>query len=226
VEAGETPPRIRLSSIEPRDFSSGLLALLSRSNKICPHLHIPIQSGDDEVLRKMNRNYDSAFLSGLIRELHNGIRTLSIGADMIAGFPGETAERFEKTFKLVESLPIAYLHVFPYSRREGTPAAQFPDRVGGEEIKNRAERLRALGKKKRRAFYRRFMNQELKVLVEGRRGNEGRWRGLSRNYISVFLESNGDAERGYRINEEVNVVVTELTEKGVVGRIVGGMSRG
>ena len=222
VEKEETPSRIRLSSIEPRDFSPGLIALLSRSRKICPHLHIPIQSGDDEILKKMNRNYDRRFLCDLVRELHGRIPNLSIGADMIAGFPGETAERFQNSFDLISSLPLAYLHVFPYSRREGTPAAQFPDQVREEEIKIRAERLRDLGKEKRQTFYRRFVNQELSVLVEGRRGKEGGLRGLSRNYVPVFLGDNDDTERGNRVNEEINVVVTGLVEKGVMGRIVEG----
>jgi threonylcarbamoyladenosine tRNA methylthiotransferase MtaB len=222
VEKEETPLRIRLSSIEPRDFSPGLIALLSRSRKICPHLHIPIQSGDDEILKKMNRNYDRRFLSDLVRDLHGRIPNLSIGADMMVGFPGETAERFQNSFDLISSLSLAYLHVFPFSRREGTPAAQFPDRVGEEEIKNRAERLRALGKEKRQTFYRRFVNQELSVLVEGRRGKERGLRGLSRNYVPVFLRDNDDTERANRINEEINVVVTELTEKGVMGRILEG----
>ena len=222
VEKEETPLRIRLSSIEPRDFSPGLIALLSRSRKVCPHLHIPIQSGDDEILKKMNRNYDRRFLCDLVRELHGRIPNLSIGADMIAGFPGETAERFQNSFDLISSLPLAYLHVIPYSRREGTPAAQFPDQVGQEEIKIRAKRLRDLGKEKRRTFYQRFVNQELSVLVEGRRGKEGGLRGLSRNYVPVFLGDNDDTERGTRINEEINVVVTGLAEKGVMGRIVEG----
>jgi threonylcarbamoyladenosine tRNA methylthiotransferase MtaB len=222
VDNQETPLRIRLSSIEPQDVSPGLITLLSRSGKICPHLHIPIQSGDDEILKKMNRNYDRFFLSDLIQELHGKIPTVSIGADLIVGFPGETVERFQNTLELISSLPIAYLHVFPFSRREGTPAAHYSDRVGEEEIKTRAEHLRALGKEKRQAFYQRFHHQPLDVLVEERRSKERDWKGLSRNYIPVFL---GDEHRTIRrdwINEEVKVIVTELTEKGVRGQAVEG----
>jgi threonylcarbamoyladenosine tRNA methylthiotransferase MtaB len=222
IEKEETPLRIRLSSIEPRDFSPGLIALLPRSRKICPHLHIPIQSGDDEILKKMNRNYDRRFIFNLVRDLHGRIPGLSVGADMIVGFPGETAERFQNSYDLISSLPLAYLHVFPFSRREGTPAAQFSDRVGEEDIRNRAERLRALGKEKRQTFYRRFVGRELSVLVEGRRGKERGLRGLSRNYIPVLLGDNDDMERGTRINEEIKVVVSGLTEKGVMGRILEG----
>ncbi|OGP88900.1 MAG: tRNA (N(6)-L-threonylcarbamoyladenosine(37)-C(2))-methylthiotransferase MtaB [Deltaproteobacteria bacterium RBG_16_48_10] len=219
VERKETPFRIRLSSIEPGDFSPGLIALLSQSSKICPHLHIPIQSGDDEILKRMNRNYGRSFLTHLIQELHGRVPNLSIGADMIVGFPGETVERFQKTFELVSSLPLTYLHVFPFSKRKGTPAADFSDSVSEEAIKSRAGSLRVLGKEKRQAFYQRFLNHELSVLIEGG-GKEMNWRGLSRNYIPVFLREGNGVKRGDWINEEVTVIVTGLVEKGAMGKVV------
>ena len=222
VEHKETPLRIRLSSIEPGDFSPGLIEFLSRSNKICPHLHIPIQSGDDEILKKMNRNYDRFYLSDLIQDLSEKIPILAVGADLIVGFPGETAERFQKTFDLISSVPLAYLHVFPFSKREGTPAAQYSERVGEEEIKIRTKNLRALGKEKRKAFYQRFHHRELNVLIEERPRKEMGWRGLSRNYIPVFLrDENGTKSRDWT-NQEVKVIVTELVEKGVLGQVVEG----
>ena len=125
LEEEETPQRIRLSSIEPVDFSEVLISLLSQSQKVCPHLHIPIQSGDDEILKKMNRNYDRSFLSDLVQELYQRIPKVSVGADVIVGFPGETEEKFQHTHRLIESLPFSYLHVFPFSKRKGTPASQF-----------------------------------------------------------------------------------------------------
>lgn len=222
VENEETPLRIRLSSIEPKDFSPGLITLLSQSSKICPHLHIPIQSGDDDILKRMNRNYDHFILSDLIQGLHEKIPDLSIGADLIVGFPGETAERFQKTLALISSLPIAYLHVFPFSRREGTPAAQDAERVSEEEMKVRTEHLRALGEEKRQAFYQRFHHQQLNVLVEGRRRKEMGWKGLSRNYIPVLFMDESRTEGKNWTNEEVKVRVTELTERGVIGKVVEG----
>jgi threonylcarbamoyladenosine tRNA methylthiotransferase MtaB len=222
LEKEETPDRIRLSSIEPGDFSPELISALSQSNKICPHLHISIQSGDDEILKKMNRDYDRSFLSDLIRELHLRVPNLSIGADMIVGFPGETEEKFKNTYGLVESLPFSYLHVFPFSRRKGTPAFQFPQRVNEKEIKKRAEAMRELGKKKRQAFYYQFLNQELSVLLEDRKEKEtGRWKGLSRNYIPVLLtNNNGIRKHGDWVNREWTVTATELAEKGLIGKIV------
>ena len=225
LEKEETPDRIRLSSIEPGDFSPELISALSQSNKICPHLHIPIQSGDDEILEKMNRDYDRSFLSDLVHELHLRISKLSIGADVIVGFPGETEEKFNHTVGLVESLPFSYLHIFPFSRRKGTPAFQFPRGVNEKEIKRRAETMRALGNQKRQAFYGQFLNQELSVLVEDRKEKEtGRWKGLSRNYIPVLFDDRNGAGKhrdgGDGVNQEYAVRVTGLAEKSVIGKIL------
>ena len=222
LEKEETPDRIRLSSIEPGDFSPELISILSQSRKVCPHLHISIQSGDDEILKKMNRDYDHSFLSNLIQELHLRIPNLSIGADVIVGFPGETEKKFRHTYGLVESLPFSYLHVFPFSRRKGTPAYQFLQGVDDKEIKKRAEIMRALGKQKRQTYYRQSLNQELSVLVEDRREKgTGRWKGLSRNYIPVLLNNkNGANEYEDWVNQEWTIRVTELTEKSVIGKVV------
>jgi threonylcarbamoyladenosine tRNA methylthiotransferase MtaB len=228
LEKEETPGRIRLSSIEPGDFSPELISALSQSSKICPHLHIPIQSGDDDVLKMMNRDYGCSFASDLVQGLHLKISNLSIGADVIVGFPGETEERFRHTYELIESLPFSYLHVFPFSKRKGTPAFQFPQGVNEKEIKKRAETMRELGKQKRQAFYRRFLNQELSVLVEDRKEKEtGRWRGLSRNYIPVLLTGRNGAGKhldggngGDGVNQEWTVRVIELAEKGVIGKVL------
>jgi threonylcarbamoyladenosine tRNA methylthiotransferase MtaB len=176
-------------------------------------------------LKKMNRDYDRSFLSDLVRELHLRISTLSIGADVIVGFPGETEERFRHTYGLIESLPFSYLHVFPFSKRKGTLAFQFPQGVNEKEIKKRAETIRELGKQKRQAFYRQFLNHELTVLVEDRKEKKtGRWMGLSGNYIRVVLGDGTGAgrhwDRGDGVNQEWTVRVIELAEKGVIGKIL------
>jgi threonylcarbamoyladenosine tRNA methylthiotransferase MtaB len=222
IEKEETPDRIRLSSIEPGDFSPELISILSQSKKICPHLHISIQSGDDEILKKMNRDYDHSFLSDLIQELHLRMPNLSIGADVIVGFPGETEENFRHTYELVESLPFSYLHVFPFSRRKGTPAYEFPQGLNEIEGKKRTTEMRELGKLKRQTFYRRFLNQELRVLVEHRKEKgTGRWKGLSRNYIPVLLNDKNGAEEGQDwVNEEWSIRVTECTENFLVGKVM------
>ncbi len=222
LEKEETPDRIRLSSIEPGDFSPELISALSQSKKICPHLHIPVQSGDDDILKRMYRGYGRSFLSDLVQELHLRISNLSIGADVIVGFPGETEEKFRHTYGLIETLPFSYLHVFPFSRRKGTPAFEFPWRVNEKEIKRRAEAMRELDREKRQAFYRQFLDQELSVLVEGREEKEtGRGKGLSRNYIPVLLSGgNGTGGNRNRVNHECTVRVTGLSEKGVIGKVL------
>jgi threonylcarbamoyladenosine tRNA methylthiotransferase MtaB len=222
LEGEETPQRIRISSIEPLDFSEGLISLFSKSKKICPHLHIPIQSGDDEVLRWMNRNYHPSFLSDLILDLHKRIPNLSIGTDLIVGFPGETEERFESTYRLIESLPLSYLHVFPFSKRKGTPASQLIHQVDEKTIKQRAEVIRGLGEQKRLAFYRRSLGQTLDVLVEDRKDEKtGQWKGFSRNYIPVLMtDGHKPKSDSDWINQEWKVSVTEFTEKGMTGRVL------
>lgn len=218
IETEDTPRRIRLSSIEPLDFSPALISILSQSQKVCPHLHLPIQSGDDDILQRMNRNYDHHFLKDLIQELHLRIPEVSIGADVIVGFPGETEERFENSCQLIESLPLSYLHVFPFSKRKGTVAAELKQRTGSQEIRRRAEAVRELGRQKRRSFYRRFIHRELCVLIEDRKEKRsGRWRGLSRNYIPVLLSQ---AESLDLANQEKKVVILEGNDREVVGRVL------
>ena len=170
----------------------------------------------------MNRNYDRSFLSDLIQELLQKIPKLSIGTDVIVGFPGETEEKFKRTYKLIESLPLSYLHIFPFSKRKGTPASQFPQQVDEGKIKKRSEVMRELGKEKRQAFYRQFLHQELDVLVEDRREKEtGRWKGLSRNYIPVLLNHESESEGNPNwINQELRVLVTGFEENGVIGRVM------
>jgi len=170
----------------------------------------------------MNRDYSRSFLLDLIRGLHERIPALSIGADVIVGFPGETEERFKQTYELVESLPISYLHVFPFSKRKGTAAYHFPKCVDEAEIKKRAEIIRGLGKRKRKAFYQKFLDQELSILVEDRREKgTDRWRGFSRNYIPVSF-ADGSGSEGPRdwINREWTVRVTGFSENEVIGKVL------
>ena len=219
LEQAETPPRIRLSSIEPLDFSPALISFLTQSAKVCPHLHIPIQSADDDILRKMNRNYASSFLSSLIHELHRRIPQISLGVDVIVGFPGETEEQFQHTQELIENLPLSYLHVFPFSRRKGTPAFRFPRQVRDSVITERAEILRTLGKRKRQSFYERFLHQELNVLVQDRQDKRtGYWKGLSRNYVPVLITQDGNSrEEQPSINQEWKVQIIDVTDTDVIG---------
>lgn len=210
------PARIRLSSVEPTDFTEELLGAMEGSQKICPHLHIPLQSGDNEILRRMNRRYTRDQFRALILEIAEGIPCVCIGIDVMSGFPGEEERQFRNTVDLIEAIPVAYLHVFPFSSRPGTAAFDFPERIRGSEIKRRCEMLRELGQKKREAFYGRFLRQRMRVLEEKTTLDEaGRRKALSRNYIPVWVEPQ---ERPS--TREIEVEITEVSGQKVLGRRV------
>lgn len=220
LDSSNTPKRIRLSSIEPFDLSSELISIIAQSAKICHHLHIPVQSGDDDILKEMNRNYKRSFISEFIHEIYSKIPDISIGADIIVGFPGETDKRFRNTYEMIENLPFSYLHVFPFSKRKSTTAENLKPEVESREIKKRAEILRNLGKKKRIEFYKKFLGKKLSVLGLESRSNEiAKWKGLSRNYIPVFLvEENKINEKSDWINKEWTIEVIGMNDKGLLGK--------
>jgi len=207
--------RLRLSSIEPREFNPPLMEYLASSRRVCPHLHIPLQSGDDRILRRMNRNYSTAFFADLVNRLAQTIPGAAIGADVIGGFPGEDDSAFLNTMTLIENLPLAYLHVFPFSKRKGTPASAFPGQVPPQVILARCHALREMGQKKRDSFSRSFLGQKLKVLVESKRDREsGLLKGFSENYIPILLPGGETL-----MNQEVQAEVTEVRGAKVFGKI-------
>ncbi len=187
IEDCEFTGRVRLGSIEPTELPLELRNYLAQASWLCSHLHIPLQTGDDDILRRMNRHYDTAFFADLLADLHQRNFAMAIGLDVICGFPGETEEHFSRTYRLLEQLPFSHLHVFPFSRRPGTPAATMPDQVAPAIIKERAARLRSLGEKKLRQFSRRFIGAELLMLVEGGVSN-GQRKGLSENYLTLLID--------------------------------------
>jgi threonylcarbamoyladenosine tRNA methylthiotransferase MtaB len=207
-----TIARIRLSSIDPPEVSARILELMAADNALCPHLHIPVQSCDDRVLKRMRRAYDSALLSDLTREIRRRLPDAAIGTDVIAGFPGETEAEFRATADTLADLPFTYFHVFPYSRRSGTTAAKLPGHVDASEIKRRAGILRGLGEAKRRSFASTFVGRRLPVLVEERPASQGTLTGYSRNYQRV--EFGGDPSLA---NREVGVDVTDNVDCKLIG---------
>jgi len=182
--------RIRLSSIEPGELSDEIIALVANSDHFCRHFHIPLQSGDDAVLKQMGRFYTRSLFAKLVHGILEKIPDAAVGLDVLVGFPGETDAAFENTFALVEALPVAYLHVFPFSPRKNTPAFNMPQKVSPSVIKSRAAQMRALGGKKRRRFYDMLVGGTLEVLVEGTVDSvSGCARGRTSNYVPVFLEN-------------------------------------
>ena len=214
IEGETAVRRLRLGSLEPQELSPELLEAVVASKVVCPHLHLPLQSGDDEVLQRMNRHYTADFFRRQVAAIHAGLPGAAIGLDVITGFPGETDEAFRRTLTLIEELPVSHLHVFPFSRRPGTPAARMGGQVPGPLARERAAELRALGEAKLQAFSRRVIGDTLELVVEGR--NRGGWQqGLSRHYLTVSFEV------GEKLADRtVQVKVTEWTEQGLRGRRV------
>ena len=182
--------RLRLGSIEPTELTEELLETVASSQVICQHLHIPLQAGNDRVLQRMKRTYNTEFFGQLLERVRASIPDAAICLDVITGFPGETEEEFESAYNFISRLPLTDLHVFPYSKRPGTPAAGYSDQVPGDVSKARAERLRHLAAEKHRSFAEGFIGEELEIVVESGE-KEGLLKGVSRNYLDIRFS--GDA---------------------------------
>jgi threonylcarbamoyladenosine tRNA methylthiotransferase MtaB len=181
--------RLRLSSILPPYFTDELIEVIAGSSRICPHLHIPLQSGSDRVLRLMRRPYNTRIYGSLVERLSRAIPDLGLGADVIVGFPGETDADFEVTRALIEALPVSYLHVFSYSDRKGTEAARLPRHLPARTITERSKALRRLGREKSLAFRRRQVGRIQEVLaLEERDKSTGRLGGLTGNYVELLFD--------------------------------------
>ncbi len=206
--------RIRVSSLDPEELSDRIIDIVAQSEKFCPHLHLPLQSGDNEILSRMRRRYDREFYRGRIERVLAAMPDAAIGTDLIVGFPGESAAQFELALRFVESLPLAYFHVFPYSVRAGTTAAKLAGKVVQAEIKRRARMMRELGERKRAEFAARMVGARVNVLLEERTA-AGSLSGYSRNYVRV-LTVGPDA----LLNDEVEVEASLADAAQLVGEIV------
>ena len=204
--------RVRLSSINPMEIDDHLIELIAHHEKICPHLHIPLQSGDTEVLSKMRRNYNAKQYEHIVRRASEKISPLGLGADVIVGFPGESEANFEHTRKLIEELPFSYLHVFSYSPRSGTEAHNFRNNIKNITKKERNLILSDLVKKKAQLFYKSFVGKKVTVLIEERKQADGVLKGHSEHYIPVRV----DAE-GFLQNQLASVLITEIRKNELVG---------
>ncbi len=206
--------RIRLSSIEPNEITREMIRYLGQG--LCRHLHIPLQSGDDTILASMKRNYTSRFYEDLLEKIANQVPGIALGADIIVGYPGEGEREFQNTMCLVERSPLTHLHVFSYSPRPGTPAAEMKDQVPDRIKKERSMSLRALGMKKNLLFRKSHQGSELDVVVEDKLDRDtSMLTGLTDNYIRVMIfgAKTGD------IGKKINVRVKEVNEQGNIGYI-------
>jgi threonylcarbamoyladenosine tRNA methylthiotransferase MtaB len=200
VQVAEVPGLrwLRLSSVLPAYFTPALIEVVTTTSSVAPHLHLPLQSGSDRVLRLMRRPYNVAMYRRLVEKLVAAIPGLGLGADVIVGHPGEQEEDFEATCALVSELPFSYLHVFSYSDRRGIEAARLPGRVPPPMIRQRSARLRALAREKNLAFRRAMVGErrEVLVLAERERGT-GRLVGLTSNYVEVVFDGPAGLARGF-----------------------------
>ena len=206
LDALEGVERYRISSIEPNLLSEEIIEFVARSKKFMPHFHIPLQSGDDEILRSMRRRYRTDLYRSRIAKIKEVMPHACIGVDVITGFPGESNELFLNTMDFIKELPISYLHVFTYSERPNTTALRIEDVVPVAERQERTAQLRILSEKKKHAFYQAFAQTDRSVLWESANEN-GRMLGYTDNYIRVSKSLN---------EQQINTVQLEAIQTGDV----------
>lgn len=205
--------RLRLTSLDPMEVNDKLIDVVAGSGgKICPHFHLSAQSAEDTVLKRMGRRHHVDAMLKVCQTIAEKIPHASVGSDIIVGFPGETAERFEATYETLKNTYMNYFHVFSYSKRKGTPAASFPDQVPEREKKARAQHLRALSDKKDLAYRHRFLDQTLRVIVE-----DGCTQGTSENYLRIQLDPGGFT---LQANDLAVTRITSVTAEETRGEVV------
>ena len=211
--------RIRISSIEPNLLKNETIEFVSQSERFVPHFHIPLQSGSDEILKKMKRRYLSNLYQDRVAKIREVLPNACIGVDVIVGFPGETEELFLETYNFLNELPISYLHVFTYSERDNTEAIDFDGVIDVAERKRRNKMLRILSEKKRQAFYQTQLGSTQKVLWE-HDNKEGKMFGFTENYVKVQTDFDASLVNqtqyvelvriNHNGNVEIKVVESEL----------------
>jgi len=199
--------RVRLSSVEPNELSDEIIRLVAMSEHLCRHFHIPLQSGDDNILKRMHRPYTAHFFRDLVMNIRTAVPDAAVGTDILVGFPGESKTAFENTYGLIEQLSITYLHVFPFSPRKGTPADTYPDRVPLKVIKQRCQDMRELGVRKKNEFYKKLIGKTVEILIESKRDKfSGLLKGITSNYVPVLTEGDDSLKNTFvRVGiEEIN----------------------
>jgi threonylcarbamoyladenosine tRNA methylthiotransferase MtaB len=204
--------KLRISSVEPMDWSDELIELVASSQRIAKHAHVPLQSGSDAILRRMHRKYRPWHYEERVRKIRGAMPEAAIGADVMVGFPGETHELFEESRAFIASLPFTYLHVFTYSARPGTPAADMPGQVPVQVARERNRILRELAAQKNFQFRHYFVGKTIPAITL-HRSDESGTEALTDNFLKVHLEGKHEA------NEWVRVQVTSATSDGLAGRL-------
>lgn len=208
--------RIRLSSVEPMDITAELISMMAQGLPFCPHLHIPLQSGDDSILAAMRRNYRTEDFRKLITVIREKIKDVSVTTDVIVGFPGENHQNFINTYDFISELNFSALHIFKYSPRKGTPAAEYPGQVAPGVKEDRSKSLIALGRDLFTRFASLYLGREIEVLVEECvQGQNGMVRGHTANYLPVIFPGDPDLRGSF-----VQVRAERMSGGLLTGRII------
>ncbi len=209
--------RFRLSSIEPQDFSDELVRLVSQSSRICRHFHIPTQSGDDEILKRMFRPYRTGLVRDLADKILEHVTDACLGMDIMVGFPGESESSFQTTLEFVKGSRFSYFHVFPFSPRRGTVAYGLPLRTPNKVARSRVKILRSLSNERRQEFYKRFVGRALEAVVESVGEDSDGWgKALTDNYISVNVSG---LDKGLK-RKIVPVRIHTVSKNDVIGSLL------
>jgi len=209
--------RYRISSLEPGEITDEMLGCMAGAEKFMPHFHLPLQSGDDGILAKMNRKYSAHEFEQTIARIFSFMPEAAIGLDVMVGFPGEDDAAFRHTLELIERLPVAYLHVFPYSKRPGTMADAMENHLPKSVKDERASLLRELDHKKRTAFYSKYIGTTRKVLAETNKNRFKMMKGFSENYIPIHFDAPLSVS-----NQLVQVKIERIMDQNVFGVMVAG----
>lgn len=202
--------RLRLSSIEPMDISDELVETVKKSTKICKHLHIPLQSGSDDVLKSMRRGYTGKQFCDLISKIKTSVPGISVTTDVIAGFPSETDENFRDTLAVLKEIKPCRIHAFSYSPREGTKALEIKNKVPGGKIKNRMAVLQKLAQESSYSYRKDFLGKKVRVLVETKKDKNNNFTGYSDEYFNIAVK--GKAGPGKLVFVKISEVTMQETK--------------
>ncbi|MDP2806927.1 MAG: MiaB/RimO family radical SAM methylthiotransferase, partial [bacterium] len=205
--------RIRLSSLEPDDASDDLIETLAELPKVARHLHLPLQSGDDNILKLMNRPYSMKYFPALLHKIKKVLPEMTFGTDIIVGFPGEGEQEFGQSYNAAKDLPLSQLHVFTYSKRPLTKAAGMPGQIPEKIKKERSQRLRGMFAQKQHQYWASLAGQSTAVLFESQ--NKGCWSGLGEHYFRVTVESDSDLK-----NQILPVKLLTANDDGMSGALI------
>ncbi|MBR6014259.1 MAG: tRNA (N(6)-L-threonylcarbamoyladenosine(37)-C(2))-methylthiotransferase MtaB [Selenomonadaceae bacterium] len=208
------PARLRLGSLESAEMTDELIDLMKNDSRICNHVHLPLQSGSDEILKAMHRPYMTKNFSDLTSRLVKEIPEISIGTDLIVGFPGETEKHFEETLNFLNSQPFSKIHVFPYSLREGTLAAEMKNQIDSQTKKIRAAKVLEIANTKEKIFAEKIIGQTVEIIAETE--ENGLIDGLTKNYIRGYVP----ADEKIKLGEFIRVKAEKIFKNGIRGEFL------